>query len=222
MVTQFYTSKTEMVVSALRELILGGELAPGDLLRQRELAVRFGVSQTPVREALQRLESEGLVNSDAHRGAWVTESDMGSHLENSLVRAAVESFAASLAALKIAPEGLEELRGVNAKIRELPDGDASYHVLNKEFHFAIYAAAQSPVMMAMMRILWRALDSSMYPLKVRSHGESADQHEEIIDALADRDPDLASTLVRSHIMSALPAGSPIADELQQLTTQRTS
>ena len=62
-----YASKSDIVCAMLRELIISGELAAGEALRQRDLAARFGVSQTPVREALRRLESEGLVVNDPHR-----------------------------------------------------------------------------------------------------------------------------------------------------------
>ena len=62
-----YVSKTDMVAALIRELIITGELTTGEQLRQRDLAQRFGVSQTPVREALRRLESEGLVIGDNHR-----------------------------------------------------------------------------------------------------------------------------------------------------------
>ena len=64
-----YVSKSEMVTDALRDLIIDRRLSPGTPLRQRELARQFDVSYTPVREALRRLESEGLVVSDVHKGA---------------------------------------------------------------------------------------------------------------------------------------------------------
>src|SRR5580704_17973876 len=70
-----YVSKTDLVAALIRELIITGELAAGGQLRQRELAQRFGVSQTPVREAMRRLESEGLVVGDTHRGFTVVELD---------------------------------------------------------------------------------------------------------------------------------------------------
>ena len=64
-----YHSKSEAILESLRDLIISGEVLPGEPLRQRDLAERFNVSQTPVREALRRLESEGLVRADLHRGS---------------------------------------------------------------------------------------------------------------------------------------------------------
>ena len=71
-----YTSKTDLVAALIRKLIITGELATGEQLRQRDLARRFSVSQTPVREAMRRLESEGLLRSDTHRGFTVVAPDV--------------------------------------------------------------------------------------------------------------------------------------------------
>src|SRR5690242_8375549 len=88
-----YVSKTGMVAALIRELIITGELTTGEQLRQRDLAQRFQVSQTPVREALRRLESEGLVIGDNHRGFMVVEADEGSTEENFQIRAAWSRWA---------------------------------------------------------------------------------------------------------------------------------
>ncbi len=87
-----YVSKTDMVAALIREQIITGELAAGEQLRQRDLAQRFQVSQTPVREAMRRLESEGLVIGDTHRGFTVVEPDDGRIEENFQIRAALESL----------------------------------------------------------------------------------------------------------------------------------
>src|SRR5512140_1972307 len=105
-----YVSKTDLVAALIRQLIITGELAAGGQLRQRDLAQRFGVSQTPVREALRRLESEGLVVGDAHRGFTVVEPDDGPVEENFQIRAALESLGASLAARKIDAAGIARLQ----------------------------------------------------------------------------------------------------------------
>ena len=77
MTTPGYVSKTDLVAALIRELVITGELEPGEQLRQRDLAQRFGVSQTPVREAMRRLESEGLLSCDTHRGFTVVAPDLG-------------------------------------------------------------------------------------------------------------------------------------------------
>src|SRR6266851_7966109 len=114
-----YVSKTDLVAALIRELIITGGLDPGEQLRQRDLAQRFGVSQTPVREAMRRLESEGLLICDTHRGFTVVEPDMGRVEENFQIRAALESLGASLAARKIDAAGLARLKELNDEMRAL-------------------------------------------------------------------------------------------------------
>ncbi|RVX38801.1 GntR family transcriptional regulator [Nonomuraea polychroma] len=195
-----YTSKTDMVAATLRELIIAGELRPGSPLRQRDLAERFGVSQTPVREALQRLESEGLVRGDLHKGATVSEADKGATEENFQIRAALESLGAELAAPRIGEADLERLEELNAELAGIPDGDPRYADLNRHFHHLIYEAASSPLLLAIMRLLWQSMPQG--PRVLRTHLESTRQHAQIIDALRARDGARAARITREHILGA--------------------
>jgi len=200
-----YVSKTDLVAALIRELIITGELTAGKQLRQRDLAHRFGVSQTPVREAMRRLESEGLLVCDTHRGFTVVASDDGPVEENFQIRAALESLGASLAARKIDAGGLARLRALNKAMKALPDDEAanlSYAELNREFHFAVYSCAGSPLLLSLMRLLWASLHGG--PQVTRTHAESARQHDEILAALADGDADAAAARTYRHIMGADP------------------
>jgi DNA-binding GntR family transcriptional regulator len=198
--TPAYVSKTDLVVALIREQIITGELAAGEQLRQRDLAERFGVSQTPVREAMRRLESEGLLLSDTHKGFTVMTPDDGPVEENFQIRAALESLGASLAAAKIDAPGLARLDELNKRMRELPEDDPGHPDLNREFHFAIYEYARSPLLLSLMRLLWASLQGG--PKVARTRAESAHQHDEIVQALRDGDGEAASRLTRSHIMGA--------------------
>ena len=206
MVTTSYVSKTDLVAALIRELVITGELAAGEQLRQRDLAQRFGVSQTPVREAMRRLESEGLLVCDTHRGFTVAAPEISRTMENFQIRAALESLGASLAASKIDAAGLDRLRGLNEAMRALPDDDPQYPELNREFHFAIYEYARSPLLLSLMRLLWASLHGG--PRVARTHAESARQHDEILTALADRDAAGASARTYEHIMGAVDTGEP--------------
>jgi DNA-binding GntR family transcriptional regulator len=203
-----YVSKTDLVAALIRELVITGELAAGEQLRQRDLAQRFGVSQTPVREAMRRLESEGLLVCDTHRGFTVAAPEVGRLEENFLIRAALESLGASLAARKIDPEGLARLRDLNDQMRALADDDPSYAELNREFHFTVYSCARSPLLLSLMRLLWASLHGG--PQVSRTHAESVRQHDEIVAALTEGDAATASARTYSHIMDAapMPAGPP--------------
>jgi DNA-binding GntR family transcriptional regulator len=198
--TPGYVSKTDLVVALIRELIITGQLAAGEQLRQRDLAQRFGVSQTPVREAMRRLESEGLLVCDTHRGFTVMAPDDGPVEENFQIRAALESLGASLAAAKIDASGLARLASLNERMRSLADDDPSYTDLNREFHFTVYEYAHSPLLLSLMRLLWAALHGG--PRVARSHAESARQHDEILAALRVGDSGAAAERTREHIMGA--------------------
>jgi DNA-binding GntR family transcriptional regulator len=197
-----YVSKTDMVAALIREQIITGELAAGEQLRQRDLAARFQVSQTPVREAMRRLESEGLVIGDTHRGFTVVEPDDGPVEENFQIRAALESLGASLAARKIDAAGIARLQELNDRMRALDEGDPRYADLNREFHFSVYEHARSPLLLSLMRLLWASLHGG--PRVTRTHAESARQHDEILAALAAGDAEAASARTYLHITGADP------------------
>ncbi len=202
-----YISKTDLVAALIRELVITGELAAGEQLRQRDLAQRFHVSQTPVREAMRRLESEGLLVCDTHRGFTVVAPDDGRIEENFQIRAALESLAASLAARKIDAEGLARLRDLNDQMRARADDDPSYAELNREFHFTVYEYAHSPLLLSLMRLLWASLHGG--PKVLRTHAESARQHDEILKALAAGDAAAASARTYHHIMDAVPVAGQV-------------
>jgi DNA-binding GntR family transcriptional regulator len=200
-----YVSKTDMVAALIREQIITGELTAGEQLRQRDLAQRFQVSQTPVREAMRRLESEGLVIGDTHRGFTVVEPDDGPVEENFQIRAALESLGASLAARKIDAAGLARLKALNDEMRTLAETDPRYAGLNREFHFTVYEYARSPLLLSLMRLLWASLHGTQKhggPKVGRTHAESARQHDEILAALRAGDPAAAAAGTYQHIMGS--------------------
>ncbi|WP_308259026.1 GntR family transcriptional regulator [Pseudonocardia sp. H11422] len=198
-----YTSKTDLVAAMMRELIVTGEFAPGVALRQRDLAARFGVSPTPVREALRRLESEGLVKGNVHRGVTVTAAQQGAVEENYRIRAALEPLAAEMAAGRISEDVLAELEDINASLSELPDGDPAYMPLNARFHLTLYGACGSPVLVSLLRLLWQSMPKG--PRPQRSVALSARQHADMIAALRAGEGARVSELVRDHVLGALPA-----------------
>ena len=151
---------------------------------------------------MRRLESEGLIIGDTHRGFTVVEPDSGRIEENFQIRAALESLGASLAARKIDAAGLARLRELNDQMRALPDDEPGYAELNREFHFTVYSCARSPLLLSLMRLLWASLHGG--PRVSRTHAESARQHDEIVAALAGGDADAASARTYAHIMGADP------------------
>jgi DNA-binding GntR family transcriptional regulator len=196
-----YSSKGDIVTDALRDMIVSGELAPGTLLRQREIAQQFNVSPTPVREALRRLESEGLVSYDVHRGSRVATLDLAEQEENLRVLAALEPLASSLAAEKITDAELDEIRVLERRIAECAADDPGLKELNRAFHFRIYECARSPLLLSLMRLLWRAFPRG--PQDWRPHTESVDQHAQLVAALAARDSARAAEITEEHVLGSI-------------------
>jgi DNA-binding GntR family transcriptional regulator len=201
-----FQSKSDIIAAYVRDLIITGQAEPNSPLRQRDLAARFGVSPTPVREALRRLEAEGLVKYDLHRGATVIDGSFAPNEENYWVRAVLEPFAARLAAVRITDEDLTALDAVHTELCRRPDAagsintDPAYHDLNRRFHFGIYEAARSPLLLALIRLLWQSFP--LGPATVQSRENSLACHEAILDALHRHDPDAAELHTRRHILEA--------------------
>jgi DNA-binding GntR family transcriptional regulator len=201
-----FQGKADVLTAALRELIITGELEPGTPLRQRDLAARFGVSPTPVREALRRLQAEGLVDHDLHRGASVIEAEVGAGDEAYQVRAVLESLAARIAAARATDEDLVELRRLQAKFAACSLDDPELLECNRQFHFRIYEASRSPILLALLRLLWQAFQQR--PQRLRPLTESVADHEAILDALERGDEDTVEQHTLRHILR--PVDQPLA------------
>jgi DNA-binding GntR family transcriptional regulator len=204
-----YASKSDIVTARLRSLIQTGELPPGAVLRQRDLAKRFGVSPTPVREALRRLEAEGFVATELHREATVVGVDDTQLRESLLIMANLESLAAALAAEKVTDEDLADIVALHEELSTLPTGDPAITELNRRFHFRIYECARSPVLSSLLNLLWRSATAQMPPA-MRPHAESVGQHESIVAALRQRSSEAAAEATRDHIMDAASRPRPTA------------
>ncbi|MDP9233376.1 MAG: GntR family transcriptional regulator [Actinomycetota bacterium] len=196
-----YLSKSDMVTAALRELISSGQLSPGMALRQQELADRFRVSATPIREAMRRLESEGLIAYDPHKGATVTIPDLDETEENLLILASLESLAGRLAVVKVTDEELSEIEALHAKVAACPPGSERLNDLNREFHFRIYECAHSPTLLMLMRLLWRSFPNG--PQAGRPHDERVDQHSLLVQALRARDAKTVASVIEEHTLGSV-------------------
>jgi DNA-binding GntR family transcriptional regulator len=196
-----YLGKGDVVTELLREMITTGQLAPGTELRQRDLAKYFNVSATPVREALRRLESEGLVGTELHRGSRVAAFDIGEQEENYLILAELEALATRLAVEKMTDADLLEVRACEQAFAEVGDDDPAAKELNRQFHFRIYECARSPLLLSLMRLLWRSF--AYGPQLWRPHQQSVEEHQLLVEALAARDRDRAARITREHVLGSI-------------------
>jgi DNA-binding GntR family transcriptional regulator len=196
-----YVSKSDMVTDVLRDLITDRQLSPGTPLRQRDLAEQFDVSYTPVREALRRLESEGLVVTDVHRGATVARAESEELEENYRILAALEALAGSLAVAKMTDGDLAEIEALLRAVAECQPDDERLAELNRQFHFRIYECARSPMLLLLMRLLWRSFPRG--PQAGRPHQESVRQHAELLSALTRRDEGQVAAVIREHVLGSI-------------------
>ena len=196
-----YISKSDMVTDVLRDLITDGQLSPGTPLRQRYLAERFDVSNTPVREALRRLESEGLVVTDVHRGATVARTESEELEENYRILAALEALAGSLAVAKITDDDIADIEALYREVAACLPDDGRLAELNRQFHFRIYECARSPMLLLLMRLLWRSFPHGAQA--GRPHQESVRQHDALVRALKHRDEEQVAAIIRDHVLGSI-------------------
>ncbi len=197
----------DRVYEELLRAILNGEIAPGSHIAEVELARRFGVSRGPLREAIRRLEQRRLVVHTVHIGARVVEMSMDRIIEVFLVREAMEGMATRLAAQRMSEAeiaSLDDLLDVHAhelserSVYVQYDGDL-------DFHRRIASGARNDLLDELLSgdlyyllRLYRAQHSSSPNRGVRALVE----HRRIVDAIRDRDGDLAEMLMRRHIANA--------------------
>ena len=151
------STKADDIAVLIEEAIVSGELEPGSVLRQEQLSERFGVSRTPVREALRRLAALGLVSFEPNRGVRVRTMSHGDLREAFIVRAELEGLVTELAARRLTPEGLHELEECERRFARLtkelrsrdPGGDrralmTDWMRANHAFHDVLYRIADAP------------------------------------------------------------------------------
>lgn len=198
-----YLPLRDVVFKTLREAILKGNLAPGERLMEIQLANQLGVSRTPIREAIRKLELEGLVIMIPRRGAEVariTEKDLRDVLE---VRASLEELAIGLACERITDEEIVQLRQALEAFHEvLKDGDVTKIAESDvAFHDIIFSATQNARLIQIVN----NLREQMYRYRLEylkdytTHDRLYSEHQQIVDAVAARDKTLARKLIVEHI-----------------------
>ena len=191
-------SNSDFLVENLRSAILGGRFEPGAPLRQDELARHFGVSHIPIREALRRLEAEGLVAIRPRRGAIVADLSAREIQELNEMRVSLECLALCLAIPRITKEELLKANNVLDCIDEEP---ARWGALNTQFHTVIYAPAQRPRLLATIVSLLRNTERYLHhEIEVLNNlDESQRQHRRLLKLIRSQRTDDACALLTKHI-----------------------
>lgn len=196
-------SLSSYVVSRLEGEILMGVRRPGDHLDERQLAERFGVSRTPVRESLQRLVASGLVVSRGRQGLQVAQLSVAEILDAFSIVAQLEGLAARQAARRARTEQIGRLEEAHQACERAmkADDDAGFYIANLTFHEAIAAASQNRILQDEIRRL--TLKVAPYRRTITAQAGrmhvSVDQHAEVLKAIMQREGDKASAAMSRHV-----------------------
>lgn len=199
------TLLAEDIYQKIKHCIVTFELQPGAPLQEAELAGRFQVSRTPVREALRILKSEGLVEILPGRGARVAHVSVRDLVDAYEAREWLEPAAAAKAAIIMEPETLARLEAIVASIPEQLDGREGVTLFERadmEIHDLILEAAGNRIvreLAAEARVTTRRAEYMVPPAR---HLRGREEHRAIVQALRSRDPVAAEREMRSHIVSA--------------------
>lgn len=194
------------VAARLRAEIQGGELAPGARLRQSEVAQRFGVSTTPVREAFALLQAQGLVRIDPHKGAIVFHPSAREARELYEMRLVLETLAVEKAMPNFTPEIVDELQALLDRMPETGGGQ-DWMRLHSRFHIRIYSAANRPRLVHLIENLRDASSAYINMFVADHHGAdiSRRQHQAILEGIRKGDGEATREAISEHLRVTLDA-----------------
>jgi len=195
------------VANRTRELIERGELAPGERISEKQLCESFGVSRTPLREALKVLASEGLVELLPNRGARVKQLTYRMVKDTYDLMGALEGLSGELACQHISDEGIATICQLHQRMlmhyrnRELAD----YFRVNQEIHESILHASNNEVLVEMYNNLSQRVKRVRYSKKMTEAywRQAVQDHENMVDALKQRDSKRLGYVLREHLCNKL-------------------
>ena len=192
---------SDRIADGLRRQVLGGERAPGSRIRQEDLAAEFGASRLPVRDALRRLEAEGIVRLVAHTGAWVAQLSMDELTEAYLVRERLEPLLLAMSIPHLRPEELDQL----ADLAERMEGAdlETFLRLDREFHLLSFSAASTHLLGDLVLRLWNSTQHYRRAFAelvgVASSPATHAEHRLLVDSMRRGRADDAEALLALHI-----------------------
>ena len=197
---------------AIKQGLISGQFKPGEILVIRKLAEGFGISTTPIREALQRLVAERILEIRHNRSIAVPLLSAAGFQELVQIRCAVEGLAGQLATAKIGEPQLQALlQSIDGMDEAINRGDSRrYLALNEEFHFAIYRQSEAPILLGYIRDLWGRVGPYMnYLLEIASYiPQSNLHHQQIYAAIKKHNETAVRELIVTDIADAAIAIAP--------------
>lgn len=197
-------SKRDVIVASLLESIVRGELPRGSRVKQDELAHRFGMSITPVREALRLLESEGVVVGEPNRGVRVTPVEPEELKATYVMRRLAECYAMERAVLRVSRKDLQIATDLNARIAEAAavESAATVREANHDFHFLFYARCGMPALVGRIRSLWLRFPWDVMLNVPERTQRSIAEHEAILAAVAEGEGEAAARATGAHLLAS--------------------
>ena len=194
----------DKLISDIRKEVSSGILKPGDQLEVTALAERFGVSRTPIREAIRTLVETGVLETRPRKGSFVRVLSAKQLLDLFQVAAELEGMACRLAALSLTKENVEAIESGLAKCTQAAEfqNNVEYAMANLDFHTAIHNASGNDWLIEQLRQLQINLNSyRTMPYEIRGRlKKSTDEHKIICDAILSGDGEHACNLMRDHMM----------------------
>ena len=209
-------TQSNQLAQQLEEMIFSGQLRPGEKLEEAALAARFGVSRTPVREAVQRLVATGMVEVRRRKGTIVTQLTMPRLIGMIEMMAELDVFAARLAARRATAGERDGIGDILERAGSAVGDQQAYTRLNREFHWALYSATHNHYLEEVALRTWKVLQPYRN-FRLDQPGrrkESLAEHTAIYEAIRTSDGDLAARLMASHVK----VGGVIADFVFSLPT----
>lgn len=198
-----YKPLRDVIFDTLREAIIVGELKPGERLMEVQLAKKMGVSRTPVREAIRKLELEGLVEMLPRKGAHIADLSVKDIMDVLEVRATLDGLATSLSASRISEEEIKELKHIHSQFINYVEKENLQGSIKKdvEFHDIIYRSSRNDKLIQISNNLREQIQRFrvIYIKDYSSSRELIREHNEIIDAISSRSSDMAMKSAQSHI-----------------------
>lgn len=201
-INKTFQTKNDMVYNVLKEQIVTGELMPGERITVMQCAEELGVSAMPVREALKRLQQEGLVKITPHAGAQVIKCDKRQFSEIVEIRNLIEPYAAKLATLRLTEKDFEALDKIVEEMQVCADtGDTvTYSDLNFKFHHYVYDRCGNEILSEMINSLWERsrMSRNVFLMDRERIAPSLEEHKKCLECLKSGDPDAVQAQFAYH------------------------
>jgi len=213
----------EPIYRSLRRSMMSGDMQPGERLVVSHLSRRFGTSAMPIRQALQRLVAENALDEQPHRGVRVPVLSVADLMDLRRVRCAVEGQATEWAAQTVTRAELDKLAELQRRMLAVTDASHAENYLgwNLEFHFTVYGAARSPLLIPLIESLWLRVGPCLNVMRTETTlGLGLDHHDEVLDALARADGAAARRAVERELTEAAEIMARSMSSVAEAKTRR--